>query len=344
MYPTDGDKIDWMYGAPAHLLLHLRAVSARRPARAGALPARRGHRAADARATATPCSTCMGKADCPYARPRRRRRHAELRSLLRRPRDRPRLARGPRRDRRRDAGDAGSAATPAAAACSWGAPCPGRGGAGHRAGARSRTWTAGGRRVRSPLCALPDGRRRHAAPALLGGPLAPTPGADDGLRIHLVDADGASRWPRCWTSPATASAREPAWRGLSARAARRPAAGSAWPSSWWPSTPAPRRHRGGRRSTRCASRATERRRGFERPGSGTRGPSPPSRTATDTLAGTLARAGRCPRRLPAASGPATMSRARPVVWCWARHPSGRRCAGPTQRRRACAGSPPHPWR
>ena len=30
MYLTDGDMIDWMYGTPAHLLVHLRALPARR--------------------------------------------------------------------------------------------------------------------------------------------------------------------------------------------------------------------------------------------------------------------------------------------------------------------------
>ena len=70
LYPTSGDEIDWMYGAPADLLVHVRDVPRQQrlsPAleRRTLVSARRTHRSGD-EAQLEAVLYLVEQADCPY--------------------------------------------------------------------------------------------------------------------------------------------------------------------------------------------------------------------------------------------------------------------------------------
>ena len=179
--------IDWMYGQPAHLLVHLRAVPAGRRRLRAALPAGRGHRPRDeaqSRRGAVP----HGQGRLPLVGAGPGGGPGALRALLRRPRDRAGLAGGRRRPGSGRPGALGARRRRRGRGSSSARPSPGLRSS-SRVGAAGEDVDRGRTTVRSPLFVVPaDGRATVRLRYWVG--LSRDATRRDGLRVHLVDAAG----------------------------------------------------------------------------------------------------------------------------------------------------------
>jgi hypothetical protein len=212
MYPTDGDIIDWMYGRQRifsfTVELYARAAGTRRqhyPPDEVIGPQTRRNRDA--------VLYLIGKAGCPYGALGSVAVHLNCGPFF----DDLEIHRGWRRDPdgSDDARDGRwQRADPSPGGLQLGRAVSGSGvlvtGAGHGADVDGGRTT-----IRSPLMRVPNGGGATLRLSWWLG-LSADAGPDDGLRIHVVDADGA-RVATLLNVSGDGRRREPAWRGLSAR-------------------------------------------------------------------------------------------------------------------------------